>query len=175
MRRFYLPLILLFLIVIEGVALDLLPSSIMMEHWMVIPHWVLVFLMMIAIIYDFENTYVSVLYAIFFGLLIDIVYTNVLGVYMFSYALVTYIIHGLNKLLHHNFITAILLTIAGIALADIGINIVYFFIGTSPMIWEEYAMNRLVPTIIANGLFFIVLYIIFKRKLVQWSYERFDS
>ncbi|WP_171038030.1 rod shape-determining protein MreD [Aquibacillus sediminis] len=171
MARIYLPLFLLLLLVIEGVALDFLPQRIFSEQWIIIPHWLLVFLLMIAVFYDFENTYFSVLYAIIFGMLIDIVYTNVLGVYMFSYALVVYIIHGMKKLLHLNLFVVLLYTVIGISLADFFIFTVYLFIGADSISWEAYASTRLLPTLIANGLFLFLIYPI-NRKLIQWSIER---
>lgn len=174
MQRFYLPFLLLFLLVIEGVALDFLPKSLMAEQWTIVPHWLLVFLIMITIFYDLENTYYSVLCAIFFGLMVDIVYTSVIGVYMFIYAIVIYFVHGLRKVLHTNYLVALLLSIVGITLADVGVNIIYFFIGVSNLLWNQYLMERLLPTVIANVLFFILIYPLIKGKLLKWSEQRFD-
>src|SRR5690625_6724150 len=86
MKRLYLPLILFLFMVLEGVALELLPAKLVMSNSIIVPHWVFIFLAFIAVFFDEENTYYSVLYAVIFGLLIDVVYTGVLGVYMFSYA-----------------------------------------------------------------------------------------
>ncbi|MDL4841665.1 rod shape-determining protein MreD [Aquibacillus rhizosphaerae] len=175
MQRFYLPLLLLLMVVFEGVALDFVPQSLMAKELLMIPHWLLLFLVMITLFYDLENTYYSLLYAILFGLMIDITYTDVLGVYMFVYALVIYIIHGIRKVLHANFFVALLLSIIAIALADIGIYIIYFFIGINELLWNDYMMIRLIPTLIANSVFFILLYPIIKTRLLNWSQERFDS
>ncbi|MDC3415669.1 rod shape-determining protein MreD [Aquibacillus salsiterrae] len=174
MHRFYLPFLLLMTIVVEGVATDLLPRSVMAQEWMIIPHWLLVFLVLITVFFDLEDTYFSVLYAILFGLMIDIVYTSVIGVYMFIYAIVIYIIHGLRKMLHANFFVALSLTILAILLADSGLYIIYFFIGISPLLWDEYIVTRLLPTLVANIAFFALLYPFTKNRLVHWSLQQFD-
>lgn len=175
MQRFYLPFFLLMTIVLEGVAFDFLPRSVVAEEWMVIPHWLLVLLVLITVFFDLEHTYFSVLYAILFGLMIDIVYTSVIGVYMFIYAIVVYIIHGLRKILHANFFVALSLTIIAVVMADTGLYIIYFFIGISPLLWDEYFFRRLIPTLIANVAFFALLYPLIKGKLERWSLQQFDS
>src|SRR5690625_2188645 len=124
MKRLYLPLILFLLMVLEGVALELLPAKLVITNSLIIPHWVFVFLVFIAIFYDEENTYFSILYVVIFGLLIDIVYTGVLGVYMFSYAVSVYFVYGLRKMLHANIYGTLLLGFIGIVLADIAINLI---------------------------------------------------
>src|SRR5690625_6852625 len=73
-----------------------------MSNSIIVPHWVFIFLAFIAIFFDEENTYYSILYAVIFGLLIDVVYTGVLGVYMFSYAVCVYVFYGLMKMFHSN-------------------------------------------------------------------------
>ncbi|WP_226036538.1 rod shape-determining protein MreD [Aquibacillus saliphilus] len=173
MQKFYLPLLLLVLLVLEGVALDFLPIS-LIGDWIVVPHWLLVLLVLVTIFYDKENTYNSIIHAIIFGLLIDIVYTNVLGVYMFIYAITIYSIHELKKILHTNYFVALLMTIIAVGIADIGIYFIYFFIGAIELFWKEYLMIRLIPTLIANILFFLICYPFVKRKLVKWTIERFD-
>ncbi|QTM99956.1 rod shape-determining protein MreD [Sediminibacillus dalangtanensis] len=175
MVKFYLPLFLLLLLVLEGVAVDFLPNSLVTGRWMIAAHWVLLYLVLISIFYDLENTYVSVLYAIAFGLMIDIVYTSVLGVYMFIYPLVVYGIHGLKKLLHTNFLVALVLSALAVALADTGVYIVYSFIGLTELPWQDYFYIRLIPTLLANVLFLLLIYPLTKQKLVKWSTDRFNS
>ncbi|WP_186576268.1 rod shape-determining protein MreD [Aquibacillus kalidii] len=174
MQRFYLPFLLLMILVFQGVALDFLPESLIADKWIIVPHWILIFLILISVFYDLESTYYSILYAILFGLMLDIVYTNVIGVYMFTYGIVTYAIHGIRKVLHTNYFVALLLGIVGVTAADIGIYIVYWFIGIHAMSWNLYLIDRLVPTIISNVIFLILLYPIVKPKLLKWSQGKFD-
>lgn len=175
MSRFYLPLFLLFLLIIEGVAFEFLPMVIIEKNWLLVAHWLFVFLVLIALFYDLEYTYYSILFAIIAGLMVDIIYTDVIGVYMFMYGIMIYFVHGVRKVLHTNFFVACLLTGVGISLVDSGIYLIYSFIGVSKMDGMVYITNRLLPTLTANMIFFLLLYLLFKNKLVQWSAERFDS
>lgn len=172
MKRLLLPLILFLFVVLEGVALELLPAKLVMGDFLIIPHWVLVFLVFLAIFYDHENTYYSVLYGLIFGLLIDVVYTGILGVYMFSYGFVIYLVHGLKKLLHDNVYVTLILGLAGIALADIFINFIYTMVGLTDAAWTDYFLYRLLPTVILNLVFLLVLYPVFVKRLIRWGREQ---
>lgn len=169
MKKAYIPIILFLLVVLEGVALDFLPEQILAGDTFIISHWVFVFLVFIAIYFDEPHTYYSVLYAVIFGLLVDIVYTDLLGVYMFSYAIVTYLIHQCTKLFHPNFYTTILFVLIGVSLTDLSIYMLYSFIGKINLLWGSYAFYRLLPTVLANIIFFIGFYPIIKKRLISWS------
>lgn len=172
MKRLYLPLILFIFVILEGVAIELLPSSFVMNDLLIIPHWVFIFLLYMAIFYDNDRTYFSVLYGAIFGMLIDVVYTGVLGVYMFTYAFVIYIMHGIRKFLHGNIYVAILLGIFGILLTDFTIYLIFSVVGLTNMILEDYLLYRLLPTIVANLLFMLLLYPVTKNRLLKWQDEQ---
>lgn len=171
MKRLYLPLILFFFVVLEGVALDLLPVQLLSAKTIIVPHWIFVILVFTSLFYDKENTYYSIVYGVIFGLLIDIVYTGVLGVYMFSYGFVIYIIHELRRLLHANFYAVTIIGIVGLSITDLFIHTVFKMIGFADVTWEEYLLLRLLPTVLANLIFLIILYPIFKKRLLNWGSE----
>ncbi|MFD2759554.1 rod shape-determining protein MreD [Lentibacillus juripiscarius] len=175
MSRIVIPFLLFLLLVLEGVALDLLPFSLVESDVQLVPHWVLVFLILKIIFFDREDTYASVIHGFIFGFLIDVVYTGVLGVYMFSYALVVYLIHGLAKVLHANFFAAMLLSITGVALTDVFINIIFSVAGISEVVWSDYLIFRMLPTALANGLFLLLLYPLLASRFVKWKEERFSG
>src|SRR5690625_3957077 len=171
MRRLYLPLILFLFIVLEGVALDLVPVQLRSTQTLIVPHWVLVILIFIVIFYDKEDTYYSIVYGVVFGLLIDVVYTGILGIYMFSYGFTIYIVHELRKLVHTNFYAVTIIGMIGIALTDLFINTIYKMIGLADIIWVDYLLVRLLPTVLANLIILIILYPFFKKRLTNWSSE----
>jgi rod shape-determining protein MreD len=171
MKRIYPPLILFLLLVLEGVALELLPAKFVMGSTLIIPHWIFIYLVFVAVFYDEENTHFSVLYGAVFGLLTDIVYTGVLGVYMFSYAVSAFVIYGMRKMLHDNLPALLLLSFTGIVLADVMIHVIYMVIGITDMAWDNYLIARLLPTVLANLLFLIVLYPLFRNQLLKWRRE----
>lgn len=171
MKRLYLPLILFLFIVLEGVALDLLPVQLLSAQTLIVPHWVFIILIFIVIFYDKEDTYYSIVYAVIFGLLIDIVYTGILGIYMFSYGFGIYIIHELRRLVHANFYAVSIIGIIGITLTDLFIHTMYKMIGFADIMWEEYLLLRLLPTVLANLIFLIIFYPVFKKRFINWSSE----
>lgn len=167
-RRLLLPLLLFLIVIIEGVALQLLPKSISAGGLYIIPHWVFIALLISAIFYDKDRTYYSVVYGAIFGLLIDIVYTDFLGVYMFSYAAVIYVIHELKNKMHENMIVTIILAIFGLGFVDLIIHTIYFVVGATQISWSVYLLNRMLPTSLANIFFLIPLYILFARRMEDW-------
>lgn len=171
MRKYIIPLTCLLLLSMQGMAMSLLPASLVYSELLITPHWVLVYLFILTIFYDKDDTYLSVWYGLIFGLLLDIVYTGVLGVYMITYTVVVYAIHGCNRWFHSNFLAVSLLTIVGISLADTMIYVIYSFIQVTSMSWADYGMLRLLPTLAANMIFFTLLYPVVKGPVSRWSEE----
>ncbi|WP_079530410.1 rod shape-determining protein MreD [Halobacillus hunanensis] len=171
MRRYIIPAVLFILLAIQGMAMSLLPANIVYSDLLVTPHWVLCFIVIIAIFYDKDHTYHAIWYGMIFGLLIDVVYTGVLGVYMATYAMTAYVLHGLKELVHANFIVASLLAILSVALADTMLYMIYSFVQVTTISWGNYATSRLLPTVAGNMIFFIILYPCVKNRLEQWSEE----
>jgi|SRR5690625_1536560 len=169
MSRIYFSVILLILLALEGVALDFLPVAIIESDSVIISHWVFIFIFYIALYYDTENTYNGVILAIIFGLLIDIVYTDVLGVYMFAYFVAIYIIFIMGRSLQINLLGAIILGIVGIVIVDFIIYFIYYFIGVTYMTINHYAYYRLLPTVLANVIFVIILYPLLSKRLKRWQ------
>ncbi|WLR46133.1 rod shape-determining protein MreD [Halobacillus litoralis] len=109
MSRYFIALLCLFFLIMQGMAMSMLPANLVYSDLLMTPHWILIFLLIIAIFYDKDDTYNAVWYGLPFGLLIDVVYTGVLGVYMITYTLIIYTVHGLNKWLHANFFCGFLI------------------------------------------------------------------
>ncbi|HLR52840.1 MAG TPA: rod shape-determining protein MreD [Candidatus Avamphibacillus sp.] len=171
MRQVYLSLVIFVILVLEGVALELLPAQTFGDLF-IISHWVLVCLIYVAIFYDSEETNFSLFYAFFFGLLVDIVYTNILGVYMFTYAITIYIIKKLTRLFQSNLLSTILFGILGITLTDILIYLIFTVIEITELPWQDYIIYRLLPTILANIVFLTVIYPFITKKLIKWKKSR---
>src|SRR5690625_2461863 len=173
MNHVYLPLIVFVLLVLEGVALELLPHSLVSGDLLIVPHWVLIYLIFIAIFYDVKNTSYSVIYAVVFGLLIDSVYVGVLGVYMFSYGISVYIIKRMTRFLQENVFTAVLFGVVGMIIAEFLINIIFLVVVIVDFTCKTYFVYRFFLTLFANLLFIIILYPMMVRRLVKWKKERF--
>lgn len=173
MKHLYIPFILFLLTVLKGVGTELLPAFLQQNiHLFLIPHWVLIFLLLIGIFYDTDHTYFSIVYSIIFGLIIDIVYTDILGVYMFSYTIAIALSHLLKKMFHRNFYATFLLTILLIMIADFLIYSIYLTIGWTFLRIDNYLYDRLLPTILANIIFLFIIYPMFKKRIIRWREEQ---
>ncbi|WP_085991783.1 rod shape-determining protein MreD [Oceanobacillus senegalensis] len=171
MKRIYIPLFLFLFLILEGIAIQFLPSNFLLRDSLMVPHWILILLIFISVFFDRTHTYYALLYAVIFGLLVDIVYTGILGVYMFSYALVIYIIHVLKKFLQGNFFVTFLFSILGLILSDYVITFIYNLVGIIEVNWDNYWLNRLVPTVTLNLAFFLIFYPILSKRLYKWGRE----
>src|SRR5690625_4774441 len=110
MRRSIVPIILLIMLATEGVAMELLPSSIKFADIYIIPHWILLFLILTVVLLYPNNTVIPIIYAAIFGLMTDIVYTGILGVYMFVLSIAVYITQLLNRLFQANFLMTLIIS-----------------------------------------------------------------
>ncbi len=167
MRKTSLIIALFSLLVLEGVALELLPGNLLNLSIIIIPHWILVFLIMLSFFYEEKNPQDFIIYAIIFGLLVDIVYTNTLGVYMFAYGLALYTATLLKRILQENVVMTIFTTIIAIVLAEAVISGIYTVLGITSVYWMDNLTLRLIPTIIANIVFLLVIYPIVKIILIR--------
>lgn len=174
MKRLYLPLLLFLLLVFEGVAIDFLPVNFIGAEIMIVPHWVLIFLILINIFYDQETTVYAIIYGVIFGLLIDVVYTNVLGVYMFTYALGAYITHLLKRILQTNIYMTIVIAVLVLSIVEIALIFIYSLVGIADPISWGFLEYRLIPTVIANIIILLILYPLFSKRLMRWKNELID-
>lgn len=168
-------IILFFLLVLQGIAIDLLPSALTTTDVLIVPHWLLLFLMLIAIKFDRNETFYSIIYSVIFGLLIDIVYTGVLGIYMFVYPVSVYVAHILKRMFHTNVLMSTVIGLVTILVTEVLIYYIYTILGMINASTSYFILYRLLPTSIANILFFLLIYGIFSETLVKWSNEHLEN
>lgn len=167
MKRTLMPIILLVILAAEGVAMELLPPSIKYASIYITPHWVLLFLILIVAYGYPGNTLIPILYAALFGLMIDVVYTGVLGIYMFVLAVVIYVAQLLTRLLQANFLVLLLISVISLFTMEIGLLAIYTLLGFTTMPMQEFFINRFSPTLLANLLFMIVIFYP-SKKILTW-------
>lgn len=167
MRKTLLAIVLFIFLVLEGVALELLPESFINVSIIFIPHWILVFLIVLNLFYETNKPHIFIVYAIIFGLLVDIVYTDTLGVYMFAYGLALFVATLLKRILQENFLMTIITTIIAIMIIEGVIGGVYTVLGITNVYWLDNLTMRLIPTIIANLVFLFIIYPFAKKVIIN--------
>lgn len=175
MQRLVFPLILFFLLVSEGIALDLLPSILTSAETLIVPHWIFIFLLFIALFYDTNETVYAIVYGVFFGIFIDIVYTGIIGVYMFVYPFTLYIVQLLKRILQTNLYMTMIIMVVSISILEMLLYFIYSFVGLIDTNMTSFLIHRLIPTVLANLLFLIPLYFMTVKWLMRWSREQLEK
>jgi rod shape-determining protein MreD len=165
-KKLILPLLLTFLFVLESVFVDLLPSTLFNVDRLFIPHFVMITLIFIVVYY---NHLLGLIYAIVFGLFFDIVYTEIIGVYMFAYPIISYVLTKAVKVLQTNIFIISFLSIVGVALLEFYVYGVNLIIGFTDMNITSFLNNRLFSTLVINSVFVIIICYPFKRLLQRIS------
>ncbi|MCL1630512.1 rod shape-determining protein MreD [Sporolactobacillus sp. CPB3-1] len=162
MKQSKIFILLLFLFLIQGTVMPLLPFS---DAWgKVQPVSEFVFVALILTSF-FGSLSLSLRYALIFGFLTDIVYSSILGVYAFCFGVTVYLVHALSKWVNLNAVMTVLLVSLGICMVQAEIYLIYSMIGIAKQQIEFFFQYHLLPTIGLNALFTLLLYYPYKRLL----------
>jgi rod shape-determining protein MreD len=115
------------------------------------------------------------LFGVVFGLLHDIVYIEVIGIYLLVYAFLAYLISKAMKVLHNNVFMTLFLTILAITLLEYYVYGINYLIGTTKMSLYHFTTLRLLPTLALNSIFAILLIYPVKRFLEKIKVEELDG
>lgn len=167
MKRLLLVPILFVIMATEGVAVELLPSALKFSDFQMIPHWLLLFLLVVTMYLDTEDSFLAIIFGVIFGLMTDIIYTGILGIYMFMIPFALYIAKLLFRMLQTNFIMCLLVTAISLVIVEFGIYFIYSFLGIASISPTPFMLERLLPTVLANLVFMMIIFLPVK-KLVIW-------
>jgi rod shape-determining protein MreD len=153
-RKAFLPIIISLCFLFESVFVEMLPAELFKSSSIFVPHF-----LMVAII--FVTVYISqkhgIMYGFIFGILFDIVYTEIIGIYLFMFPLVAYITSWIMRILQTNIILVSFVAILGVGFLELGVYEMNFLIGRTDMIFASFMDIRLVPTLILNLIFIILI------------------
>ena len=94
--KFFLPLIISLSFIFESIFVELLPEAFSKSDMILVPHFLMVMIIFTTI---YGNQKHGLIYGFIFGLLFDVVYTEIIGIYLFLIPVVTKIVSWLMKLL----------------------------------------------------------------------------
>ncbi|NGP45487.1 rod shape-determining protein MreD [Bacillaceae bacterium SIJ1] len=155
MYKFLLAFVVLILFMMESTVTEWLPGAFGEQDWLVIPHFSLVAVFLLAFK---QGRSLGILYGISMGLLYDVYYTGLIGIYAFSYTLMAYMIGVWSKYFQDTLIVALIVCTAGIAAVEWITYGVLLFIGFTSDPLQAFAYVRLLPTLVFNAIFCIILY-----------------
>jgi len=172
MKRIVLPLILSICFILESLYVEFFPNGIFGIHKLFVPHFLLIVLIIMGMYYVRNRT---ILYAFIFGLLFDAFYTGILGVYLFVFPLIVYITSSLMKVLQANIFVSAIVMLVDIAIAEFivyGLNILILKTTMSTM---DFINGRLIPTLILNIVFYIIIFYPLRKCLLHLKKEVLDE
>ncbi|WP_102345409.1 rod shape-determining protein MreD [Bacillus sp. Marseille-P3661] len=164
MRRFLLPFIIFIAFISESSFVELTPLGKLEMDRIFVPRFTIILIMLVTFFYDRNK---AIVYSIIAGLLYDVIYTDIIGVYMFSFPLVIYIISYTMKVLHVNIFVVFLITVIGIGLLETIVYGLYYLVNVAPLDWNGFLYNRLLPTAVLNAVFIILVYYPMKQFLTK--------
>jgi rod shape-determining protein MreD len=159
--RFLLPALFVLLFILESIFVELLPAELFNSDRILAPHFLMAGIL-------FLTAYLSpkhgILYGFIFGLLFDVVYTEIIGIYLFLFPLIAYLFANMLRVLQINILIVSALSIIGIAFLEVGVYELMHLIKVTDMDFSAYVRIRLVPTLILNLAFIVLAAYPFKRQ-----------
>lgn len=128
-----------------------------------VPRFVMVALVYIAV---YGRKRDAVIYGIVFGLLFDIFYIDIIGVYAFLYPVLCLLAAGITRAIHKHMITVIVLALLLIAFLELLSYGFATLIEITTIDFQAFLRGRLVPTLLANSLF-VVMFSWFFHKVIE--------
>ncbi|HEY4554430.1 MAG TPA: rod shape-determining protein MreD [Bacillaceae bacterium] len=172
MRRIILPLVLALAFYSESLFAAFFPPEAFGAERLFIPHFVASLLIFMGI-YHFGHR--ALVYAAIFGLIYDVYYTGIIGVYLFMFPIAVYFAMKLMKVWHTNLLTSGLAAILSLALMEslvYGFQLLVMHVSVTP---ADFATDRLLPTLILNLAFIILVSFPFSRFLMRRKKEEAES
>ncbi|PLR93721.1 rod shape-determining protein MreD [Bacillus sp. T33-2] len=166
MNRFLLPVLFGFLFILESLFVELLPAELFNSDRILVPHFLMAGLLLLTIYGSFKH---GIIYAFVFGLLFDIVYTEVIGIYLFVFPLMSYIFARIMKILQVNILIVSVISLFVIALLEVAVYEMNYLINVTDLDFKTFATIRLFPTLILNLAFIIIAVFPLKRQFEKFA------
>ena len=128
--------------------------------WTFIPALSLVAIILISVTFGVNH---GVMYGVVFGLMHDLAFGHIIGGYIFSFAFVAYFSGQFMKQFHPHNVLVIFTALVGVALQILIIFGLYRLFGVTQMEFKWMAYRVLLPSLVLNGLFTILLLFPLKR------------
>ena len=165
MRHIVLPAIFILAFYLESVFVNFLPASMMSEGRMIQPHFLLILLLVTTVYYKRNQT---IAYGFLFGLLFDMYFTGVLGIYLVLFPISIYAMEKLLRIFNANVFTitiCTLLLITGNEFLEYMFALIVYQVETDV---DFFMKAQLVPTLIANFIFILLIYYPFTQWLSKF-------
>ncbi|MBM7578827.1 rod shape-determining protein MreD [Jeotgalibacillus terrae] len=172
MIRFVLPLIGIVVFYSESIFATFSPLEVAGDTRLLVPHFLVVFLLFLSFYYNRNTSYI---YAFVFGLMYDVFFTGVLGIYMFLFPLLIYISALIFRLIYQNIVINGLVTLIMIALVEWIVYQFYLLIGIADMNVQTFLNHRLYSTLLFNAAFILIAAYPFKQWMSAVRFRQLED
>ena len=164
MRKFLLPLLFLLLFYAESLFVEYLPAKVFGFERIFVPHFLFIALLFLTVFVGKKH---GIIYAAIFGLLFDIVYVEIIGIYLFLYPFISYLIYKLLQVFQSNIITAFLASLLGITLLEMGVYEMNYLIHVTDLDFIGFINLRFYPTLLLNAAITLIA-----AYPLKWLFEK---
>ena len=168
MIRFKIFLLAVLVFISEGIFVEIFSEKLYTTPYILVPRFIVIFLVFLGV-YGKRN--LAIIYAFGMGIFYDVVYTEVLGVYLFALPLMAYFSTKLMKVLQINLGIVSSVCLLAISVLEIIVYEVNLLIGFTSLTFIEFAQMRLLPTLILNLIFLILFGYVFAKWMKKWTVE----
>lgn len=164
MQHVFLVLLLSLLFICENLFAIFISGLESFHGYILIPHFLLFALLFIA---AYNNITYAMIYSVIFGALFDIVYTEVLGVYVFAYFVIVYGFKYVMRYLQGNLVIVSFLSLFCICILEVYVYGLLNLFGNINMDFSYFWSHRVIPTLLLNSLFIIIFCFPLQKFLVR--------
>lgn len=166
MKKLLLPLLFLFLFLLESIFVQYVPPKVFGQDYILVPHFLFAGILFLTI---YSGRKYGVIYGAIFGLLFDIVWIEIIGIYFFLFPFIAYLISKIMHVLQTNIIVAFLVSLVGIALLELGVYQMDFLIHITTLEFMSFLKMRFYPSLILNAVFLLIASYPFKRQFEKFA------
>ncbi|MBE5664516.1 rod shape-determining protein MreD [Staphylococcus sp. SS35] len=155
MRTLYYFLIGILLFYIDTAIGLLIPMHIGKFEIIFVPHLTFMYILMMVVYRGFG---VSLMLSIFIGLMTDVYYGSVYGVYLFGYILFLALVDRFFKIFYKDHTMLFAIILGSTILLEIYVALIYGMLGFIQFDFIHFVVFRLLPTLLLNFVLLIILY-----------------
>ena len=137
------------------------PIAIGHVKFILVPHLVFLFLILITV---YRNTSTALVLGTLLGIVQDLYFGQIYGLYLFGYLLSILIADKFLKVFYRDHVMVYWMILLGIVFLEIFVVVLYHVLGLIDFHVIPFVTLRLLPTLFLNGLLLIFAYALLGRK-----------
>lgn len=166
MKHFILSLVALLFFVFDSIFSQLFAGHLLGKSSIIVPYFMMIFVFFLTI---YGSRKFGMIYGAILGLAYDVVYTEILGIYMFLIPFLAYLMVKSLKVLQSNWIIVICLSLIFVGIAEVVIYEMNVIMSFAKLTFSEFAVRRLLPTMGLNLVFILVFFYPLHKLILKFS------